>query len=117
MIRSLLRSTWQWIAAWYGPKPRGYVLSFVEGDELPDVIPRQTVLVACEDGELWSAGLSCPCGCGRKIEVMLLPAVEPRWDLSVGTNGSPSLSPSVWANDGCRSHFWLRDGEIRWCKS
>ncbi|WP_237362010.1 DUF6527 family protein [Rhizobium gallicum] len=57
----------------------------------------------------------CPCGCGRRLEVMLLKDVKPRWDLSVDKSGLPSLHPSVWVAEGCRSHFWLRNGKIHWC--
>ena len=72
-------------------------------------------MVARENGDLWSAGMICPCGCGRRIELMLLEGVEPRWDIHVSHVGRPSLSPSIWATNGCKSHFWLRDGNIEWC--
>ncbi|MFW2851467.1 DUF6527 family protein [Sphingomonas sp. TX0543] len=47
---------------------------------------------------------------------MLLDNVKPRWSLSVDRLGLPTLHPSVWARDGCRSHFWLVGGKVRWCR-
>lgn len=118
MIRRILSRVWRWITG----HPRSacsppIVLTYIEGDELPAEIPERTLLVAREDGDLWSAGMTCPCGCGRRIELMLLSAVKPRWDLEVDEQGLPTLRPSVWVNDGCRSHFWLRAGKVDWCSN
>ena len=117
MMGGLFRRLRLWFTGWFRPAPPPpFALTYVEGDELPVAIPERTVVVAREDGDLWSAGMICPCGCGRRIELMLLPQVKPRWDVRVGKAGRPTLWPSVWANDGCRSHFWLRDGEVEWCR-
>jgi Family of unknown function (DUF6527) len=116
MIGRLFNGAWRWLAAQFRPKPRPFALAYFEGDELPETLPERTLVVAREEGELWSAGLICPCGCGRRIELMLLPDVEPRWDVRIGKGGAPTLWPSVWAKTGCRSHFWLRDGEVSWCR-
>ncbi|WP_307174508.1 DUF6527 family protein [Hydrogenophaga pseudoflava] len=59
--------------------------------------------------------MRCPCGCGRKIELLLINEAEPRWDLLLDEEGRPSLAPSVWLRDGCHSHFWIRKGKVRWC--
>lgn len=102
-----------WLQGLLGPRALG--VRFVEGDELPANLEPRCLTVAREDGTLWSAGMICPCGCGRRLEVMLLEGVKPRWSLSVDQRGLPSLHPSVWVKDGCRSHFWLRDGVVHWC--
>ncbi|MGE3303619.1 MAG: DUF6527 family protein [Hyphomonadaceae bacterium] len=73
-------------------------------------------MVAREADTLWLAGLICPCGCGRRLELMLLEGVKPRWDLKVDPKRRVTLHPSVWVADGCRSHFWLRNGQVDWCK-
>lgn len=116
MIVVLFRKAWLWAIGWLRSTPRPFALAYVEGDGLPDTIPPKTLVVAREGDDLWSAGMVCPCGCRRRIELMLLPGVKPRWDLRVGKSGRPTLSPSIWAIGGCRSHFWLRDGDIHWCK-
>ncbi len=112
-----LRRGWEWIVGRFRQaQPQPFVVKFVEGDELPAIIAERTVVVAREGFDLWSAGLLCPCRCGRRIELMLLPGVKPRWDLRVNELGHPTLRPSVWVADGCRSHFWLRDGSVSWCR-
>jgi hypothetical protein len=118
MIRRWWRQFGEWLGkfGWFRRAPRPYELLFVEADELPQELPSQTLVVAKEGSELWTAGMVCPCGCGRRIELMLLEGVKPRWDLLVERSGNPSLKPSVWVRDGCRSHFWLRDGQVHWCR-
>lgn len=87
----------------------------IDGDEMPKALPARTLVVLVDDGDPWSAGMMCPCGCERVLEVMLLPGVKPRWDVEVNAKGQPSLRPSVWVADGCRAHFWLRNGRVHWC--
>ena len=91
-------------------------LRIVPGDMLPARLPLFDVMLARDDGEDWSVGLRCPCGCGQRLEMMVLKGVKPRWDVSVDKRGHVSLHPSVWLQDGCRSHFWLKAGKIRWCE-
>ena len=91
-------------------------LRIVAGDSLPDRLPVRDVVLARDEDEDWCAGMRCPCGCGQKIELLLVKGVAPRWDLRVDAKRRPSLKPSVWLKNGCRSHFWLSSGRVRWCE-
>ena len=103
-----------WRDAWarFGPRRR---LIVVKGDSLPKAMPRRDLVLACDDGEDWCVGMRCPCGCGDVIELLVIAEAKPRWDAAVDQRGRPSLSPSVWRQKGCRSHFWLRHGRVEWC--
>jgi hypothetical protein len=89
-------------------------LKIVEGDMLPEKLPLWNLVVARDDGDDWSVGMRCPCGCGQRLEMMLLKEVKPRWDVSIDSRGHVSLYPSVWLREGCKSHFWVRSGKIVW---
>lgn len=104
-----------WIRNFVERLRRPLALRMVADDSLPEHLMAREVVIAEDDGEAWVAGLICPCGCGDRIELMLLKDVRPRWSASVDAKGRPSLFPSVWRKEGCRSHFWLRNGRIRWC--
>lgn len=99
--------------AWARVAPRRKVV-IVPGDSLPERLPKRDLVLAREGGEDWCVGFHCPCGCGRVVELLLVAEAKPRWDLYLD-KGRPTLSPSVWLKSGCRSHFWIRDGRIRWC--
>ena len=90
-------------------------LAVVEGDSLPDSLPFRRLVLARQDDEDWCVGMRCPCGCGRKIELLVIREAKPRWDLEIDAFGRPTLAPSVWLHDGCRSHFWIRKGVVDWC--
>lgn len=106
------RELWQWV---FGKRP-DLVLKWHEGDTPPDHIKDGVLVIAREEGELWAAAFMCPCKCGERIELALAPEVRPFWRLTSVRKKSATLHPSVWRNVGCKSHFWVRNGRIRWCQ-
>lgn len=108
---SLVRRIWAALSGvWY----RGLRIVEVKGDAFPTTIEQGKLVRLVDDGEDWSVGMLCPCGCGETIEIMLLPCVSPRWDLKVDAQGRPTLYPSVWRSVGCKSHFWVKRGRVVW---
>jgi len=55
----------------------------------------------------------CACGCRSKVKTPLGPT---EWSV-VETKSGPSLRPSVgnW-QQGCQSHYWITNGEVRWAE-
>jgi hypothetical protein len=86
----------------------------VDGDDLPAKLPIRQLVLLRDGDEDWSVTMRCPCGCGQRIELPLLPEVRPRWSLRVDEHRRPTLHPSVWLKEGCRSHFLLRAGKVIW---
>jgi hypothetical protein len=121
-MRSLLRRLWARFAAWIhletwpvlrGGKARRFRLVIVT--EEPDVLDASSLYAVGENGHLWHATFICPCGCGERISLNLMPDDSPRWDLKV-PQGLPTLSPSVWRHVGCQSHFFIQRGTVIWCR-
>ncbi len=86
----------------------------MKGDTLPTKIPNHRLILLKDDGEDWSVGFLCPCGCGDKIELLLLKNVTPRWDIIIDRRNRPTLYPSIARTVGCCSHFWVKEGKIVW---
>lgn len=84
------------------------------GDLLPDALPRGKMVRMVDKGRDWSVGFTCPCGCAEPIELLLQASFDPHWLLREDAIGRPTLTPSVWRNEGCRSHFFVRRGRIIW---
>lgn len=87
----------------------------VRVEEVPDVLRSERLYLIGYEAP-WSAAMVCPCGCGETIHISLLLNDPPSWTLSSDRYGLPTLTPSVWRTKGCRSHFFLRQGTIVWCR-
>ena len=96
----------------FGRKADGY--RTVRVDDLPDAPKPLLLYIAGAAKQEWAAAMLCPCGCEETIHLNLLEQVRPRWTFNENKVG-PSLEPSIWRRRGCRSHFFLRNGEIEWC--
>lgn len=101
-----------WFHKCYSPF-RLYKIVFVS--EIPDSPESFRLYVAGENEYLWFAAMVCPCGCREVLYMNLQKDTRPCWDLTSGHNASPSLHPSVWRQKGCYSHFWLKNGRVKWC--
>lgn len=66
-------------------------------------------------GRLRSLLLKCPDGCGLTIVVNLDPRADKAWRIDTRKNEC-TLYPSVWLNDGCKSHFVVWRDHIVWCE-
>jgi hypothetical protein len=87
----------------------------VRVDEMPDLFKPLTVYLCGEGEYMWAAAMICPCGCKDVINLNLLKTVRPRWSVKEHPDRTITLTPSVWRQKGCRSHFLLRRGRIDWC--
>jgi hypothetical protein len=101
------------LVMWLGRPWRPYWRVDVVGD-IPDTPKPFVLYVVGEDGHQWYAAMRCPCGCGEVLHMGLNPSTSPCWTLTRFWNGAATLTPSVWRRVGCRSHFYLVEGQIRW---
>lgn len=73
-------------------------------------------VVGPADFPKWAV-MSCPCGCGERLEISLRSSHSPSWQFN-SKAGRVTLYPSVWLSEkACGSHFWVRDGRIEWVTS
>ena len=76
----------------------------------------QMVIVRSGAVEKWAC-MSCPGGCGKIISLSLNPNQSPRWTVKIDFWQRPSLHPSVHQQNECGCHFWVKQGQVRWCKN
>lgn len=108
----LARQGWQHVCRWFVPPYRTVIVE--EG--LPGLMRRRTLYIVEEDGYQEQAAMICPCGCGRVLQMNLLPDERPCWRMTQHDDGTATLYPSVWRKKDCSSHFWFRRGRVEWCK-
>lgn len=109
----MLRKIWDFLRGLFDPALKIHI---IKGDSLPKHMPTRDLILARDDEEDWCVGMRCPCGCGRTLELLVFPEANPGWRVEIDGKGRPSLAPSVWLKDGCRSHFWVRHGRVYWCE-
>ena len=81
-------------------------------NDLPSELGKKVFLIG-EKNPKWAV-LSCPCGCGDRLDVNLMQTRNPHWVVSI-KNNTISLDPSLWQpKEKCGSHFWLKKNRIDW---
>ncbi|MDW7663049.1 MAG: DUF6527 family protein [Bacillota bacterium] len=84
--------------------------------ELPDSIKEGKIYILGEGESLWEAVLLCPCGCTEILHMSLHKEGRPKWIVKGVGKKYITLTPSIWRKNGCRSHFFFKNGCIEWCK-
>lgn len=113
MLRTSIAKALTWLGIIKSPE---LLISTAPDMPAPDeLVPGQLIVVGPAGRPKWATFL-CPSGCGTPILLSLSPDRRPRWTVSFDWLGRPSLEPSVRRKDGCRCHFWMRRGQIDWCK-
>ena len=110
-LRRVFKWGCAWAEGWFVPPYRTMVVE----ESLPDRLLRRTVYIVRDDGLDEQVALVCPCNCGRVLQMNLQLDERPCWHVMRTMDGTVTLHPSVWRTKGCGSHFWLRNGRIRWC--
>ena len=101
-----------WNRLWHGR-----LIKFRHVTKLPAKLDKHTCYIVGENGNHWHVAMICPCGCKQTLFMNLLPDENPFWTFTEHPDGSVSLHPSVWRKIGCRSHFFLKKGRIKWCEA
>lgn len=109
-----LTKVWRWLRRLVTRRAPLFRTVIVE--DLPEILRPRSVYLVGENGHHWSAALLCPCDCGAVVHLNLTVSTRPAWLVRRSwSTGLVTLSPSIWRTQGCRSHFFLRDGRIDWC--
>lgn len=82
--------------------------------EIPDTLDPKTIYIAGDKGHKWVAVFVCPCGCRQTIQLNLLHDADHVWNTTIHRDASITIRPSVWRITGCRSHFIIVKGQLKW---
>lgn len=112
MIARLARKVLVWCGLINRPDLVGTI---VEDFPAPDELASGLLHVVQDGNRRKWACMPCPCGCGHRLQLSLSAASRPRWTVDLDWLERPTLHPSVRETDGCRAHFWVRQGRVEWC--
>ncbi|WP_425501682.1 DUF6527 family protein [Pseudoxanthomonas koreensis] len=109
------------MSVWRGLRRRGqawstrwlpYRAAVQANEELPSRLKWRTIYFL--GSPVWKVAFACPCGCDDIVELCLMTSVRPHWQASVDGADRVTLNPSVWKKQGCKSHYFIRQGRIIW---
>ncbi len=89
------------------------ILSFNRTDDIPEVCKKKVIDIIGKE-KSWLLTFLCPCGCSKIIMLNLLQEEKPNWSYSINKKRI-SIYPSVNRVTGCKSHFWIKNGQVLWC--
>lgn len=89
-----------------------YDYEFIE--DVPDKIKSGIFYLIENQGYCWQSVMECPCGCKAPLYMNHVEDFEPNWSYKINEKNKISLYPSINRMVGCKSHFWLIDGKIKW---
>jgi len=92
-----------------------YITQYIE--DLPKNVDDKTIYIIGDKQYPWLLLLNCPCGCQSLIQLNLLKEGDPCWTYRINRKHRISVSPSIRRIKGCRSHFLVQNGEIKFVKS
>lgn len=79
---------------------------FYNIDKAPDIFPIENIFICSYNKTIT---MKCPCGCNKLIELNNVEGAKPYWNV---INGN-TLTPSVDRLVGCRSHFSITNGKLK----
>jgi len=99
--------------------PAVHFNSMVILDKTPrnDAVGKKDFIVVINQNKSFWTLFQCPCGCGKIISLSLQKIHSPHWTVRKSSSGRPTLHPSIWQNQDCCSHFWIKDGRVYWCNN
>lgn len=83
-------------------------------EDIPESIPDRLIFIVQDGNEPELLVFKCPCGCDADIILNLLKDASPRWCYELNDKKTIDIYPSVWRTIGCKSHFFVKDSNIKW---
>lgn len=81
----------------------------------PEHLAKGRVILVRNPKDKWAC-FPCPCGCGEITKLSLAQTARPRWKAEIDWLNRPTISPSIRQLSGCKSHYWIKEGSIEWCR-
>ena len=83
-------------------------------DDVPYKLNNKTIYIIENEGYRWKAVMVCPCGCNKILHMNLIKEYHPSWKVEIDEKNIITLHPSINRMVGCKSHFFIRRGEVVW---
>jgi hypothetical protein len=113
----MLQKIYNWFVRLFFKKEfdadKRYRFQFV--NEVPDIPKKNILYFIGEEGCYWQFVMLCPCGCSSLLHLNLMDEYNPYWNYEIHDD-LITITPSIDRIVGCKSHFFVREGNIVWHK-
>lgn len=89
-------------------------VALVKNNPNPEDIKANIVYIVGGGNYVKWAYLRCPDNCGDNIMLNLSVNRKPLWSVVQDKKGRATIYPSIYKLDGCKSHFWIKNGKLIW---
>ena len=103
-----------WILCIYYQFKSKYKTTWVE--DIPDNLEKKTIYILGGKKYPFQVIMQCPRSCKKKIFLNISHQHKKRWHVIEHSDGTISLTPSIWIDDKCNCHYWFKKGKIFWCE-
>ncbi|MBX9779603.1 MAG: hypothetical protein K2X26_04620 [Chitinophagaceae bacterium] len=80
----------------------------------PERVNQRTIYVEYNEGVSWQILILCPCGCQTVLYLNTLEEYKPNWRLIFDKKGEVFIHPSINRQEGCCSHFFIKNSRVLW---
>lgn len=91
-----------------------FIVKFAAEPQPPSTIEAHTLYIVISGSYKKWVQFLCPCDCGQPLLLNLSTTRRPCWNVKTNWRGRPTVTPSVWREDGCKSHFFVTAGRVQW---
>ncbi len=83
-------------------------------NDVPDKLDNRIIYIIENEGYHWKAVMVCPCGCNKILHMNLIKEYHPSWNVEIDKQNIITLHPSINRIVECKSHFFIRRGQVVW---
>jgi hypothetical protein len=94
-----------------------FKIVFVDIQPERDNVLRKRIYIIRNYGLSKWVVMKCPCGCDEILTLSLMKNFKPNWKIKIDKKKRITISPSIWKQDGCKSHFFIINGRLKWTHS
>jgi hypothetical protein len=91
-----------------------YKVELISDNPNPESIRRNIVYIVGGENYVKWVYMKCPDYCSEIIMLQITKEKYPSWEIQYDKIGRVTIYPSVNKLDGCKSHFWIKKGNIQW---
>ena len=103
-----------WIFQKYHERRCSYKTKWI--DDIPKKMKKRVIYILGGRKHSFQVIMRCPRSCKKNIYLNISDQHKKRWYVTEHNDGTVSIRPSIWVQDKCNCHYWIKEGRVFWCE-